>query len=240
MISSLTVTSWNVDHQIHAREIPMQLVEALIGIDADVVFLSEFVDSGDSDRGRLRSMLREAGYGSQALSPAPERYRGPRSFYNRIFAASKLPFEVGDITPPRTDEFATSNFLHLRPIDSEIELVGLRVPLWDRAEAAKNNLYRDELTTILRHAARQRALVVAGDWNRYKFSQLDGLYSVPQPDGPWSYMNSRGSNSRLDFVAHTPNVRIAGARYVYEVAGVRVAPKPLSDHAALYFTAELP
>ena len=50
-------------------------------------------------------------------------------------------------------------------------------------------------------------------------------------------MNSRGSNSRLDFAAHTNNVRIDDARYVYEVSGTRIAPKPLSDHAALWFTA---
>jgi endonuclease/exonuclease/phosphatase family metal-dependent hydrolase len=239
MISRLTVAAWNVDHQIHAREIPTPLVDALLGINADVIFLSEFVDSGDSDRKRLRNKLHEAGYTTQALAPAPNRYKGPRSFYNRIFAASKWPFDIGDIAPPTTDEFATSNFLHLRLRDSEIELIGLRVPLWDRAEAFKNALYRDELTETLRTEAQQRALVVAGDWNRYKFKQLEGLYSVPEPEGPWSYMNSRGSNSRLDFAAHTKNVRIGDARYVYEVAGTRIAPKPLSDHAALWFTAEL-
>lgn len=237
VISRLAVAAWNVDHQIHAREIPTPLVDALLGLNADVIFLSEFVDSGDSDRDRLRNKLREAGYATQALAPAPSQYKGPRSFYNRIFAASKLPFEIGDIAPPTTDEFATSNFLHLRLQDSDIELIGLRVPLWDRAEAFKNALYRAELTKTLRTAARQRALVVAGDWNRYRFNQLEGLYAVPEPEGPWSYMNSRGSNSRLDFAAHTNNVRIDDARYVYEVSGTRIAPKPLSDHAALWFTA---
>ena len=240
MISRLTVTAWNVDHQVYARAIPHELVEALIGIDSDVILLSEFVDSGDSDRSRLRSKLDEAGYMAQALSPAPNRYKGPRSFYNRIFAASKLPFDIGDIAPPTTDEFATSNFLHLRLRDSDIELIGLRVPLWDRAEAFKNALFRAELTKTLRTEAQERALVVAGDWNRYKFQQLEGLYSVPEPQGPWSYMNSRGSNSRLDFAAHTNKVRIGGPRYIYEIAGTRIAPKPLSDHAALWFSAELP
>jgi len=239
VISRLNVAAWNVDHQIHAREIPTSLVEALLGINADVIFLSEFVASGDSDRDRLRTKLHQAGYTSQALAPAPDRYRGPRSFYNRIFAASKLPFDIGDVAPPTTDEFATSNFLHLRLRDSDIELIGLRVPLWDRAEAFKNALYREELTKTLRTAAQHRALVVAGDWNKYKFKQLEGLYSVPEPEGPWSYMNSRGLNSRLDFAAHTNSVRVDDARYIYEVAGTRIAPKPLSDHAALWFRAEL-
>jgi endonuclease/exonuclease/phosphatase family metal-dependent hydrolase len=239
VVPRITVAAWNVDHQIYAREIPTPLVEALLGINADVIFLSEFVDSGDSGRDRLRIKLHEAGYTTQALAPAPDRYKGPRSFYNRIFAASKLPFDIGDIAPPTTDEFATSNYIHLRLRDSDIELIGLRVPLWDRAEAYKNAPYRDELTKILRTAAQHRALVVAGDWNKYKFKQLEGLYSVPEPEGPWSYMNSRGNNSRLDFAAHTKSVRVGGARYIYEVAGTRIAPKPLSDHAALWFTAEL-
>lgn len=239
MTTRLTVAAWNVDHQIHAREIPKQLVDALLGIDADVIFLSEFVDSGDSDRTRLQRMLHESGYTTQATAPAPSRYKGPRSFYNRIFAASRLPFAIGDINPPSTDEFATSNFLHLRLLDSKIELIGLRVPLWDRNEAYKNALYRDELTKILLAEAPRRALVVAGDWNRYKFKQIEGSYSVPEPEGPWSYMNSRGSNSRLDFAAHTENIRIEDARYIYDVNGTRIAPKPLSDHAALFFTAHL-
>jgi hypothetical protein len=238
VISRVTVVAWNVDHQIHSREIPRPLVEALLVINADVIFLSEFVDSGDSDRKRLWNTLHEAGYTAQTLAPAPNRYKGPRSFYNRIFAASKLAFDVGDIAPPTTDEFATSNFLHIRLRDSELELIGLRVPLWDRAEAFKNALYRDELTKTLRSEAQQRTLVVAGDWNRYKFTQLEGLYSVPEPEGPWSYMNSRGSNSRLDFAVHTKNILISDARYVYEAGGTRLAPKPLSDHAALCFTAE--
>jgi len=224
VISRLTVIAWNVDHQIYAREIPSALVEALIGTEADVIFLSEFVDSGDSDRKRLRNKLHEAGYTTQALAPAPNRYKGPKSFYNRIFAASKLAFDIGDIAPPTTDEFAISNFLHLRLRDSAIELIGLRVPLWDRAEAFKNALYREELTTTLRAGAQQRSIVVAGDWNRYKFKQLEGLYSAPEPEGPWSYMSPRGSNSRLDFAAHTKGVRIGDARYVYEVAGTRIAP----------------
>ncbi len=105
MISRLTVAAWNVDHQIHAREIPTPLVEALLGINADVILFSEFVDSGDSDRQQLRNKLREACYTTQALAPAPNRYKGPRSFYNRIFAARKLPFDIGDVAPP----FAVTN-----------------------------------------------------------------------------------------------------------------------------------
>ncbi len=91
VISRLAVAAWNVDHQIHAREIPTPLVDALLGLNADVIFLSEFVDSGDSDRDRLRNKLREAGYATQALAPAPSQYKGPRSFYMSS-ATSMGPF----------------------------------------------------------------------------------------------------------------------------------------------------
>lgn len=53
--------------QIHARELPTSLAEAVLGINADAISFSEFVESGDSDRNRLLNKLCEAGQHRRTL-----------------------------------------------------------------------------------------------------------------------------------------------------------------------------
>jgi hypothetical protein len=67
---------------------------------------------GEVYRALLREQLYEAGYENQLMAPAPTNYKR-HHYYNRIFAASRRPFEIGEIEPPTTNAFATSNFLHL-------------------------------------------------------------------------------------------------------------------------------
>jgi hypothetical protein len=242
VVNRVTVLAWNVAHQIYkSRQIPESLGIALEHIGSDVVFLSEFVDREDLGKARLLDRLDKAGYVYRAMAPAPAVYNRHHS-YNRIFAASRLPFEIGDLEPPRMDEFATSNFLHLRLPASGMELVGLRAPAYAGAAKAA---YRQELTTLLRSAASNRPLAVAGDWNRFPFKLINDMYSVPQPEGPWSYIHSRGS-SQLDYVVHTAGISIRGApRYQYPVdaRGVPLVglktDDAISDHAPLTFTAGL-
>jgi endonuclease/exonuclease/phosphatase family metal-dependent hydrolase len=150
------------------------------------------------------------------------------------------------------DDFARSNFLHLCLHDSDIELIGIRAPWWD---ARTNSVYRQELTAILR-SLQTRALIVAGDLNEDPFKRIQDesvasvpfrdadMYSVPRPTGPWSFTNHDGTRtSRIDHVLHTARIWVHDARYVYDVEGIRLAGptsvQPLSDHAALTFTAEL-
>lgn len=242
MIEKVSVLAWNLGHKVwKSRCIPMSLGIALERIGTDVVFLSEYVDQEDDDKAQLMARLDEAGYIHRAMAPAPFAYR-VHHLYNRIFAASRLSFSIGDLRPPTTDEFATSNFLHLKLLDSEIELIGLRAPAY--ASRLKTD-YRSELTTVLRSASKNRALVIAGDWNRYPFRLIDDLYSVPQPGGPWSYLHSRG-DSKLDFVVHTPRIFLSSpASYMYQVddegtplVGLK-ANGAITDHAPIVFTAEL-
>lgn len=244
MLNRVTVAAWNVGHRARRKAIPDGLATALESLDSDVLVLTEFVDGG-ADRDQLRDRLRAAGYHQDHLTdPLPE--------HNQVFVASRLPFDVGDIAPPTMDSHATSNFLHVRLYDSEIELVGLRAPSYT---GAKKNSYWGEVDDILRKAG-DRALVVAGDLNEdpfkgvsesFKSRKFHGSerYSAARPEGRWSYMNPHKdtSRSRIDHVLHTPRMRISDARYVDEVAGVRLAgpasSAPLSDHAALTFTAEV-
>ena len=246
VINRLTVATWNVNHRIQPKPIPPRLSEILRCIGADVVLLTEFVNGGGSDRDRFREQLNAAGYLYCDASPAPPKH-------NQIFVASRLPFEVGDLSPPALTSHVTTNFFHLRLSNSEIEFIGVRAPSYTGRD---RHLYREELAAILR-SAQDRAIVVTGDLNDDPFKSCRDhsvtvvrfpgaeAYFVPRPDGPWSFTNLDNSTrrSRIDHVLHTARIQVRDARYLYEVdgtllAGARAAA-PLSDHAALTFTAEL-
>ncbi|MES3637272.1 hypothetical protein Q9Q75_08935 [Mycobacterium intracellulare] len=61
MFNRVFVATWNVNHRINAKPIPLQLAEVLQSLDADVVLLTEFVDGGGPDRKRFREQLNAAG-----------------------------------------------------------------------------------------------------------------------------------------------------------------------------------
>jgi endonuclease/exonuclease/phosphatase family metal-dependent hydrolase len=244
MLNRVTVAAWNVGHRARRKAIPEDLSAALEALNADVVFLTEFVDGGE-DRDQLRVSLSAAGYDHVHLTD-------PLPVHNQVFVASRLPFDVGDIAPPTTDSHATSNFLHVSLHDSEIELIGMRAPSY---KGAVKSAYWGEVDGILRNAG-DRALVVAGDLNEdpfkgvsesFKSRKFHGseILSAARPEGRWSFMDphKETSRSRIDHVLHTPRVRIRDARYVDQIAGLRLAgpasSSPLSDHAALTFAAEI-
>ena len=243
-VTDLSVLSWNVGHRITRKPIPPALGEALISLDADVLLLNEFVDGGP-DRDALRDQLREAGYLYFATSSAPPRH-------NQVFAASRLPIEIGDINAPtQPDSHAETNFLHLRlGGGTGLELIGLRAPAYK--SAGERRAYWSDLTAILRAAA-DRALVVVGDLNLDPFKKLSDvddsvafpeaeMFRAERPDGPWSFasLHDASRNSRIDHVLHTATVSVSGLRYLYVAGGVDlVGPESphKGDHAILMFRA---
>ena len=244
MLKRVTVAAWNVGHRARRKAIPAELATALESLDSDVLMLTEFVDGG-ADRDQLRGRLSAAGYEHVHVTD-------PLPVHNQVFVASRLPFGVGDIVSPTTTSHATSNFLHVSLRDSEIELVGMRAPSYKGAEKSS---YWGEVDGILKGVG-DRALVVAGDLNEDPFKGVSEsftsrkfrgseMFSAARPEGRWSFMdpNKETSRSRIDHVLHTPRIRIIDARYVDEVAGFRLAGPaswaPLSDHAALTFTADV-
>jgi endonuclease/exonuclease/phosphatase family metal-dependent hydrolase len=243
MLECVTVAAWNVGHRAKRKSIPDDLATVLESLDCDVVMLTEFVDGG-ADRDQLRERLGTAGYNHMHLTD-------PLTGHNQVFVASRLPLDMGDIAPPTTDSHATSNFLHVRLQDSDIELIGMRAPSY---KGAVKSAYWGEVDGIL-HNAGDRALVVAGDLNEDPFKGVSESFtsrkfhgserfSAARPEGRWSFMDpTRETRSRIDHVLHTPRMRISDARYVDEIAGFRLAgpasSSPLSDHAALTFAAEI-
>ncbi len=247
-VTRATVLAWNVGHRAGIYPcIPAKMIEALSLLGADVVLLNEYYDDGRQDRRRFREQLAAIGYTYCDHSPAPRRH-------NRVFVASRLPFTIGDIPAPKgPTSHATTNFLHVKINNSEIELIGLRRPDYRGAEKIQ---YWAEVTEILRSVG-DRPLAIAGDINEklFKKAQRDvaalpfpgaEMYRVPRPGGDWSYTNPSGTGqSQIDYVLHTDRIGISHASYRYEIGGISLAaPGPLkkaslSDHAALTFTAEL-
>jgi endonuclease/exonuclease/phosphatase family metal-dependent hydrolase len=245
MANYVSVAAWNVGHRTTRKPVPEELAAALEHLSADVVFLMEFVDEGIG-RDQLGKRLDAAGYKHVHMTK-----RLPR--HNQVFVASRLPFDTGDITPPTMDSHASANFLHVRLHGCEIELIGIRAPAYKTA--AERHAYWGEVDGIL-HNVRDRAMVVAGDFNEDPFKGVSETFTsrrfhgsetlrVQKPVGPWSYMNphKEASRSRIDHVLHTPRVQIRDARYLYEIEGIRLAgpgsSAPLSDHAVLAFQAAI-
>ena len=244
-LMQIRVVSWNVGHRITRKAIPPEMGEALVNLDADVVFLNEFVD-GAPDRDRLREQFRAAGYKHFAISKAPPRH-------NQIFAASRFPIEVGDIeAPTEPDSHAETNFLHIRLPNSDIELIGLRAPAYKTG--AERRSYWSDLTAILRNH-QDRELVVTGDLNLDPFKRASDscdsvefpdaeMYCAARPAGPWSFvsLHDASRNSRIDHVLHSQTVTVSDVRYHYQSGGVDLAgpnSPHKGDHAVLMFTAEL-
>lgn len=213
----------------------------LSDLDVDVALFNEFVER--SPREAFRQQLSAHGYIHQLVSFSPDRH-------NRVLAASRIPITPGDLAAPSLNGPARASMLHVRIDDSNLELVGLRIPAYTTGE--KRRTYRAELNAILGSAA-GRAIAVAGDLNEDPFGRgVDSAvravpfrgaetFTVSRPVGDWSYMNSLGTRtSRIDYVMHTGAARVVDAAYCYEVNGVHLAgPKsasPITDHAALVFT----
>lgn len=243
--SQIRVAAWNVGHRITRKAIPVEMGEALIDLGVDVIFLTEFVD-GAADRDRLRDQLRTAGYHYFATSVALPRH-------NQIFAASRIPFEVGDVdAPTQPDSHAETNFLHLQFTGRDIELIGVRAPAYKTA--AERRAYWSDLAEIMR-IYDDRALVVAGDINFDPFKgasdytaavEFPGaeMYRATRPEGPWSFasLHDPSKTSCIDHVVHSPAVTVTDVEYRYTAGGVNLAGQNSphkGDHAVLTFTAEL-
>jgi hypothetical protein len=235
----MKVIAWNLAHQIKKRPIPDDLVDVIGALEADTVLFNEYVDEGI--REPFKQAMRDAGFEWQAVSWTPARH-------NQIFAASRFPFEVGDLAPPQFDGSAISNFLHLKFADSPVEMVGMRAPAYKKA--ADKHAYWAELAAIM-EAVKDRPILFAGDVNYDPFVKAKQVgaemvpfhlcegYQIPNPGGEWSYLAHSGKGFRIDHVIHTPSLDVSEVEYIDRIrgrclAGVKAA-RPISDHAVLRF-----
>lgn len=240
----IKVLSWNLNHRIREKAIPDTVIEVFRAVAPDLILLNEFVDG--PSRAPFRDSLRAGGWVHQEVSDTPAQH-------NQVYAAARIPFDSGGIEPPQFDGSAMSNFLHIRFCDLPIEIVGIRVPAYERASERK--AYWTELLATMRKVE-DRTIAFVGDFNRDPFRKAHQpdvptlrfpgaeAYEVPNPVGPWSYISMSGSStSRIDHVVYTGALSVTDAAYVAKLGNLLLAgphdSQPISDHAALTFTLKL-
>lgn len=233
----MKILSWNLNHRILLKRIPDAVISVITDISPDLVVLNEFVDGEERDS--FKQSLEKSGYTYISVSKKMNRQ-------NQVLIASKSEHEVGDLIPPSCSESSKTNFLHIIMPLLDIEIVGLRVPFYKKAQELK--LYWSQLLEIIRSTV-SRNIVFIGDFNcnpvvpktpggkALNLLQKEG-WQIPQPSGGWSYISHNGENvSCLDHALGSPILAKISATYTcrhgcHIIAGPKDL-NPISDHALL-------
>ena len=220
--------SLNVGHQTWARPIPPPVLAAILDQEPDILVLVEYVE-GDH-RAELREALATAGLAHQEVTAAVN-FRGPRSWWNQVFVASRHPIEVTS-DPADLHPCNATSFLSVKT--GVIEMTGMRMPFWETAAE-----WYGAWEAL---APRYQGSLLIGDLNidpsepgkRHRkplqVLQQHGWRWCPA-DGDWSYRRTGAEHVRstVDHVFVRGEVEVVSARYVTEGV-VGVGPV---DHAAL-------
>ena len=237
----MRIAAWNVAHQIRQRPFPAEVLQAFLSLRPDVVVLTEYVPGPDHDR--VVSDLTSAGFAGIHISDRVERQ-------NQVLVATLHPSDRGDWFAPPIRPQVPPNFLHVFIPAEDLDVVGLRIPMFVSGETAVERTYRG----WLREQADNwggRQTVVLGDLNTgphrarsWQWRSLESFtdvgWSLHTPAEGWSYMSKTGHTSRIDHALLSPPLRCAKVKYVTEVGGVVLAgrhPPAPSDHAVLVLEA---
>ena len=233
----MRILAWNLNHRAHQNGIPDEAVSIIKALEPDVVVVNEYLDG--SKQNRFKDGLREMGLRNISVSEKIEKS-------NQVLIASAEPHSAGDIKPPDVGRSSATNFHHVVFQDSDLEIVGLRVPEYTKAR--KLRTYWSSLNEII-DSSLSRRIVYVGDMNcdpdrplARGGRELGGLrkhgWNIPKPLGKWSYISRDGRRtSRNDHVVASPHMGGVQAKYVASIPGhVAAGPKaqsPVSDHAIL-------
>ncbi len=223
--------------------IPDGVLEVIQAVRPDVLVLTEYVHG--SSRAEFLAGLVDIGYRTPAISK-----KAPRE--NQVLLASREAMTDGDIPAPTYTTAASTNFLHQRLPGSGLDVIGFRAPYYDKTE--ERDAYWAQLEQCM-VAARPLNAVFIGDlnWPRSDTYTGRGLsmqrimaqgFTVPEPEGSWSYMSANGKRwSLIDHAVLSPTVKCIRSRFIYREAGHTLAgpsaEKPLSDHAMLWVEVEV-
>ena len=239
----MKIAAWNVAHQIRQRPFPPEVLRAFLTLEPDVVVFIEYVPG--PDHRRVVADLADAGFTGIHISDRVERQ-------NQVLVATKKASESGSWTAPSIRPQVPPNFLHVVVPELDLQVVGLRIPMFVRGDSAGEHLHRD----WIRDQAPvwgAHPTVVIGDLNtgpgraqswqwRSIASFADEGWNVVTPDEGWSYMGKKGNTSRIDHGLLSPGLVATEARYVAEADGVVLAgkhPPAYSDHAVLVVDIEI-
>jgi hypothetical protein len=233
----MKILSWNLNHRIQLKIIPVAVLSIIDEISPDLIVLSEYVDG--KERIPFKYGLDQIGFQHISVSKKMNRQ-------NQVLIASRAKHERGDLKPPLCDEASIANFLHLVVPEFDIEIVGFRAPHYGKKQELKT--YWSNLLAIIR-TAMSRHIVFIGDFNcDPAIPETPGAESLnllreeswqlPIPNGNWSYISYDGQKlSRLDYALGGPEIGNMSGTYVskidsYVMAGTK-EQNPISDHAIL-------
>lgn len=199
----MRIAALNLGHRaLKPKSVPQGLLDALVGLQADVLFLNEYVDTPEYRRelhNRWRSVC-----GTPQL-----RYNDAGRWSNQVVAVSNEALTpLGGLDPVPT-QCASTNFLSVE-LGSAI-ITGIRAPSYTRAA--------DWYTYWTQLSARLDGDVVIGDFNvdpgrdRKRDRVLPSGWRVVSPAGTSFRSTSRDAASAIDHALVRPDLEVAAARY---------------------------
>jgi hypothetical protein len=216
-LMQLRVATWNLNARTHARPVPAWVWQEIIGLEADLVVLTEHVPSDEEPS--LPYVLHEGG--ATSVNVSKSRAAGE----NQVLIATREPSILGPIPQPEIDLVsAHANFLSVTLVSGLI-CVGFRVPDYSKTPGGYALLWDwlfDALTPY-----RGQDLILAGDLNADFIRPLDrklrlaerfaevGLQLVPIADGV-SFRGRSGPGTRIDHVFVGGSLRGVSGTYSWE------------------------
>lgn len=207
----MKIATLNLGHQVlRPKHVPRDLLDALLALDTNVLFLTEYVETPEYDAA-LRACW------PHVLASEQVQYGASKArVANQVVALSRWPMSPRPGLPPLPDVHASSNFLSVEV--RERVFTGLRAPAYP--SAAMWYLYWEELR------ARLDGDVVIGDFNvdprraRKRDRVLPEGWRVVTPSGGVSYRSTRnGTESVVDHALVRPGVKVVAAEYRPEFLG---------------------
>ena len=233
--------AWNVNHRTFKKKIPTSMPAGIISLEPDVIVLTEYVAA--NDHRFLCDSLSAGGFRHIHIT---DKVKGQ----NQVLVATKNHSEPGEELNPDPLPPAKPNFMHIRLPSLEMEVIGLRVPMYKRN--VEKRLYWEwfeEMVKSLNH----RNFVILGDINANKEDprSVGGAcllrieeygWKIPVPTGEWSYQSNLEKTSCIDHVLVSADIKVEEARYVVQYdnhlfAGIKNGG--MSDHAALVVDIDL-
>jgi endonuclease/exonuclease/phosphatase family metal-dependent hydrolase len=235
--NTLRIATWNLNNRVGKVTFRPEAAHAAITLDADVLALTEyFPQTHDST---FRGVLHAAGWIHQMISVDT----GDKA--NRILVASRIPMEPLALVLPDFDRQFPANILGVRLPDAGVSVLGIRIPWYEREEAALTVRAWDWLASAAGGLVAAPGILL-GDLNvglksgpqrggKHFRGLLQSGWHRAEPAGGASYTSTRGATSEIDHVLATNHCNFKDARYVatkdgYTFAGTDGA---ISDHAAL-------
>ncbi len=223
---ALNIATWNLNHRAARKTIPDTIAPAIVSVNADLLVFTEFVHCDiKQDRADFYSQLDDAGYIHRLLSPLTPKQ-------NHILIASRTPISQGDLLAPTTIHPAIpSNFLHVRALEHDIEIIGVRVPDYSKPVYKETAAAYWSWFSTFTASISDRQLVLIGDFNidpemkkykhRHHLAELVQTgWSIASPEhGASFWANKNNAPHRLDHAFLTEKLSHRDAVYVDRVEG---------------------